>query len=650
MKIELIKIERKNRERNREWEEMMDAHHYLGKTGLIGAEIRYFIGVEEEIVGGINFSSPAMRCRARDRWIGWDERTRKERLQEIINNARFLIIGSKTSPNLASQVLSLCSKQVPEDWEARYKLRPKLMETFVDDRFDGASYKASNWIYVGDTVGRGRRDQKHEKKLSVKGVYVYPLGSDSVQKLGGHESAPKMVSCWVTEELKRLKVSDKRLKQRGIQIAKDCYKNPTASIPEACETNTKMVGAYRFFRHQDVTLSTMIASHTQATVKRLRKEPVILAVQDTTSLNYTGRATDEFGYIGSNQATGMLVHGTMAFTPEGLPQGLLNVQTWVRKKEERGKSQLRAQKKIDEKESNKWLVSYQSLVDIQPQLPDTMLVSVGDREADIYDLFERASQTEKGPELLIRAKHNRCCQDKKLLWELLEKSPSSGQVTISVPRKPGQKKREAILDLRYKQVTIKKKDSSKTQVLWALYAHESLPPVTISPISWMLLTTLPIASFEEALEKLKWYTVRWQIEIYHKIIKSGCRIEDRQLASLKSITACLALDMIVAWRVFFMTIYPRLFPEHPCSVGFADDEWQALYLLKNHTHILPNKPPSIREMIRILAAKGGFLCRKSDGEPGPITIWRGLIHLTTIVEGFIFFSKDHPPPGQLIYV
>jgi Domain of unknown function (DUF4338)/Transposase Tn5 dimerisation domain/Transposase DNA-binding len=650
MKLILQKIGQKERAENKAWEEMMDEYHYLGSTGLIGAEIRYFIRVDDEIVGGINFSSPAMRCRARDRWIGWDETTRKERLQEIINNARFLLIGSKTLPNLASQVLSLSSKQVPRDWEARYKIQPKLMETFVDDRFDGASYKASNWIYVGDTIGRGRRDQKHEKKLSIKGVYVYPLASNSTQRLGGHAHAPKIVSCWVTEELKRLKVSDKRLKARGIQIAKDFYKNPTANIPEACETNTKTVGAYRFFRHQDVTLSSMIASHTKATVKRIRKESVILAVQDTTSLNYTRRASDEFGHIGSNHATGMLVHGTMAFTPEGLPLGLLNVQTWVRKKEETGKRHLRAQKTIDEKESNKWLVSYQSLVDIQPQLPDTMLVSVGDREADIYDLFERASQTENGPELVIRARHDRCCQDKKLLWTLLEESPSSGQITLSVPRKPGQKKREAILDLRYKQVTIKKKESSKTHSLWAIYAHESNPPATITPISWMLLTTLPITSFEDALEKLKWYTVRWQIEVYHKIIKSGCRIEDRQLANLKSISACLALDMIVAWRVFFMTIYPRLYPQHPCSVGFSDEEWQALYLIQNHTHTLPKQPPSIRDMVRMVASKGGFLCRKSDGEPGPITIWRGLIHLTALVEGFIFFAKEQPPPGQLIYV
>jgi len=175
MTIQLKKIERGEQKKNKEWKKMMDKHHYLGSSGRIGAEIRYLIYKEGKRIGGINFSSPALKCKAREQWIGWNETTRQERLQEVINNARFLIIPGKKTKNLASQVLSQCAKQVPRDWKERYGREPLLMETFVDDRFDGASYKAANWIYVGDTKGRGKRDRKHEQKLSIKSVFVYPL-------------------------------------------------------------------------------------------------------------------------------------------------------------------------------------------------------------------------------------------------------------------------------------------------------------------------------------------------------------------------------------------------------------------------------------------------------------------------------------------
>ena len=160
-------------------------------------------------------------------------------------------------------------------------------------------------------------------------------------------------------------------------------------------------------------------------------------------------------------------------------------------------------------------------------------------------------------------------------------------------------------------MTLKKRNSDKTIPIWAVYAKEINPPSHgATPLSWLLLTTLPITNFDEAVEKLKWYAVRWKIEVYHKIIKSGCRIEDRQLGSRKALEACLAVDMIVAWRVFFLTIYPRLYPDAPCTDTFTTEEWQALYSIKNQTYTLPSKPSSIRSMIRMVASLGGFLCRK----------------------------------------
>jgi hypothetical protein len=218
----------------------------------------------------------------------------------------------------------------------------------------------------------------------------------------------------------------------------------------------------------------------------------------------------------------------------------------------------------------------------------------------------------------------------------MKKVPVSGFVTITVPRKKGQPHREAILSIRYDQVSLKppkhrsKEKDLQPVMLWAIWAHEQNPPKGVEPISWMLLTTIPIASFEEALEKVQWYTCRWHIELLFKILKSGCRIEQRQFETADRIKRCLAVDAVVAWRVLYLTMLSRNIPQMPCDVLLETEEWQALYCFIHRTKTPPPKPPTLMEATRMIARLGGFLGRKSDGHPGPTTIWRGLQRLQDI--------------------
>ena len=212
----------------------------------------------------------------------------------------------------------------------------------------------------------------------------------------------------------------------------------------------------------------------------------------------------------------------------------------------------------------------------------------------------------------------------------------SGNLCITVPRKKGQPPREAILSIRYDCVSLKPpKHRSKEKglqpiTLWAIWAHEQNPPKGAEPISWMLLTTIPIASFEEALEKVQWYTCRWHIELFFKILKSGCRIEARQLETADRLKRCLAVDAVVAWRVLYLTMLSRNIPQMPCDVLLEAEEWQALYCFIHRTKTPPLKPPTLMEATRMIARLGGFLGRKSDKHPGPSTIWRGLQRLQDI--------------------
>ncbi len=185
--IVLTRVE--SRQQRQLWYEYIDRYHYLGYQLPFGAQLRYFIkaGATDDIVGCFQFSSPAWKMAARDRWIGWSDEQRRVNLQKIVNNSRFLIFPWVEVKNLASSSLALAVKTVPEDWQRCYDYRPALMETLVErKRFKGTCYKAANWIHLGKTTGRGRMDRANIRQgAAVKEIYVYPLSSRFRQELAG---------------------------------------------------------------------------------------------------------------------------------------------------------------------------------------------------------------------------------------------------------------------------------------------------------------------------------------------------------------------------------------------------------------------------------------------------------------------------------
>ena len=631
-------------ERSRWWNELIERYHYLGYQPLAGAQLRYLIWSEAGLLGAVGFGASAWRVAARDRWIGWDDTQRTAGLKYVVNNARFLIVPTVQVPHLASKVLGLSARRLGKDWRERYGYEPVLLETYVErDRFFATSYRAAGWEHVGETKGRGKKDGTHQAAEPVKEMYVKPLAKDWRERLGGREgqwAAPDPRD-WAEEEFHRVVLGDARLKQRLYVLARDFYAQPEANIPQACESRTKTQAAYRFFGHPEVQRDLLLAAHKAATLRRLRGETVALAVQDTMMLNYSGHlAAEDLGDIGTKagQTKGLIVHETMAFDVQGLALGLLDVQTWIRKPEHHGKKGVRKTKPIKDKESYKWLKSFEAVRAAQGQLPRTLLVSVGDREADIYELFERAVAAGEGqPKLLVRASQNRVLREEQgHLWEWMQQERVAGTLEVEVPRKPGQKKRQARLAISFSAVELTApKGRSGSVKLWAVYARELHPPRGVEPLAWMLLTTLGVESFEQAVEKVRWYMVRWKIEVYHKVLKSGCRLEDRQMRSRKELEACLAVDLVVGWRILHLTERSRRFPEETCGVHFEDYEWKALVWYVNKTEPSKAQEPTLRTIVRMIASLGGFLGRKCDGEPGCQTLWRGWRRLKDIIECYL---------------
>ena len=640
--VSLVLVDGEHAELSKQWWSMMREHHPLGDGPLCGAQLRYLVHSRAGFVGGLSFSAAAWRLRARDAWIGWDEAGRQEGLSKVVGNSRFLILPTVKVPNLASHVLSLATSRLAEDWQARYGITPVLVETFVDrTRHRGTCYRAANWVCVGSTRGRGRQDRTHSTPGVCKDIWVYALGRNWRAKLGAGCKAQVELRAqsadWAEEEFGGCRLSDARLRQRLLTIARDFYARPTANVAQACGSRAKTKAAYRFLDHQDTTMDTLLQPHYRATETRLSRESVVLAVQDTTSLDYTThRATAGLGPIGSwsQGPQGLQLHTTLAFNVEGTPLGFVQVQCWARDPQAFGKKAKRHQLPIEQKESYKWLKSYRALAQMQARVPNTTLVSVGDREADLYELFREAAEQPKGPKLLIRAEHNRQVQHEQArLWDVLQAQPMAGMQLLEVPRQGSRVARQARLSIRFAAVSLAAptgyKDAPAIPV-WAVLAQESQAPAGVKPLEWLLLTTLPVTSVEQATEKLMWYTRRWGIEVLHRTLKSGCRIEQRQLAHADRLEACLAIDLVVAWRIYHLCKLGREVPQAPCTVYFEEAQWKALMVFTTHDRIPPTKPPSLREAIHRVAALGGFLGRKADAEPGTQSLWLGLQRLDDI--------------------
>ena len=621
---------------------LLQRYHPLGAGALRGAQMRYLVRSSQfGYLGVLTFSSGVWALAKRDKHIGWSEEARRRNLQYVVCNDRFLILPTVKVKNLASQVLAITLGRLAEDWEQRYKIRPVLAETFVDQsRYKGSCYKAANWTPVGQTAGR--RDG------IGKEIFLFPLSPGWRELLCAQPPPPRLgetqavesPASWAHAEFGRVRFYDPRLKERLYKIAEDFHGCPQGLIPEACGSKARAMGAYRFFENPKVSMNVLLASHTEAAIDRIRQHKIVLAPQDTTTLNYsTHPMTAGLGPTGTkrDQSIGLLLHDTMAFSEQGTPLGVLDAQCWARDPNDKGKRVRRKHLPIEQKESQKWLRSFRKVAEVQKACPNTKLISIGDRESDVYELFWEATRDPDGPGLLVRM--NRAARRKVgsiALWDFMSGRPLDGILPLPIPRSGSRKARDTFLDVRFAEVQLqppKRLNRCGPIRAWAIYVREqSNHDMDGDPLEWMLLTTVEVTGFDQAIQRIAWYARRWGIEVFHRTLKSGCRIKDRQLGTAHGLQACLGVDMVVAWRVFHLMMLSREMPNLPCTVFFRNEEWLALCCYTTKSPIPPGHPPSICEAARMVGAMGGHLGRNLDGPPGAQTLWRGLQRLDPAAE------------------
>lgn len=454
---------------------------------------------------------------------------------------------------------------------------------------------------------------------------------------------------WAVTEFADADLGDLRRTQRLIHLAHTLAQNPGATLPEACGSSAMLKAAYRFFDNDDIEPSDIVQSHIEATYGRLHHVPVVLAVQDTTEADWTSlRATEGLGPLGCSTCQGLLVHTTLAITPERVPLGLLAQQVWARDPNDVGKRARRKQRPISEKESQKWLHSLDAVITARDCCPHTHLVSVGDREADVYDFL--ALERPPGVDVLIRAAWDRCAQTpERYVWATLEAQPVVSDLRIDVPRRGAQPARQAVLSLRYCRLTLtpprhRKREGLPAVELWAILVRERELPADAEPIEWLLLTTVAAGSVEDAIERVQWYSCRWGIEVWHRILKSGCRLEARQFATAERLQRCLSLYSVLAWRIFYATMLARAVPEVPCSVLLEPEEWQALYCAIHRVAQPPPEPPTLGQAVQWIAQLGGFVGRRRRDRPGAEVLWRGFQHLGDLTTMYCIMRPDAPSP------
>ncbi len=605
----------------RVWNELMLCEHPQGAGPLVGAQMRYLIGSEHGWLGGFGFGASALHLADRERWIGWSDHVRRQHLHGVIGMSRFLIRHSVHCPNLASHVLGMVLRRVGADYEAQYGYRPWLVESFVDTQhFIGTSYRAANWLEIGQTKGRGRQDRFNENAKTVKAIYVYELEPDVRARLAAIAEPLQVTALqiseglegdeWAGHEFAGANLGDRRSNRRLADFARTMGEMPGRAFCGAAQGDKPAIKSYyRLIEQADdslVTMQAILAPHQRRTVQRMKAQSTVLCVQDGTELNYSGLVQCAgLGVIGSNQtgaqSGGLHLHSTLVLTTQGLPLGVLRAHCAA--PTHRAKEDLRPASAIpiEEKKTFTWIEGLRQCNDLVPALPDTRQVCVMDREADFFELFDEPRQSGR-VELLVRAKHDRATREALNLFELVRQSPVRCQLRINVPRqsarakkskqkaRDGHAQRTAHVNLRYREVELRrpsKYPARKALRLWVVHVQEPSPPADAEPLEWFLITTCEITTPEQAQECLRWYCLRWRIEDWHRVLKSGCRIEALQHKTAERLKRAIAINLVIAWRIMLMTLLGRQCPDLPAEVLFSDAEIEVL-----QAYAKKNKSPS----------------------------------------------------------
>jgi len=457
------------------------------------------------------------------------------------------------------------------------------------------------------------------------------------------------MACNIKLELEGVDLGDARRNRRVVNLAARLAAHPSLSVSGACHGWAESMGAYRLVQNKDVTPEKLLCPHRRATLARAGAcGESLLLVQDTTELDYsTYESLRGTGPLSAITRRGFFLHNRLLIAEEsGVPLGLCGAEIVTRSDAEHGLGEVRKKKlPLEAKESMRWMNGYNEACAVAAELPAQEVIMVADRECDIYDIFAKyhdlAKEGAPHAQFVIRAKADRRLGGGATLFDTALCAPLLGAYDLEVTPQPQLKKtptgsrhrhqragRTAKMEVRAIRVKVPPPTHSKQErppvELTVVVAREAHPPEGQEGILWFLVSNLAVDTLEQANRLLRIYALRWRVEEFHRILKTGCRVEALSFVEAGSIQALLALYMVVAWRILYLRDFARATPQTCGSVLFTEQEWKSACIIRKQSL---ERVPSVGEMMVMVAIFGGYLARKSDPPPGPERLWRGLVAL-----------------------
>ena len=449
-----------------------------------------------------------------------------------------------------------------------------------------------------------------------------------------------------TDEFANANLNDVRRSRRLCKVVAALADSPSASICAATGGWNETIAAYRLLNSTGFEPAALLAPHREAVAKRCAGHACVAVSQDTTEFDYSHmKEARGLGPLNDEMRRGFYMHSLYAVSEQGLPLGLLDAAIMLRDDDTFRCAATRKQRPIEQKESHRWVEGYNKTLELARRLPECEVFSISDREGDIFEVYQAWRRAEGGPraEWIIRANQNRALinvvdGDASKLFAALEAAPLLGEIEFDVRSRKGTGKvkgntvtvhrsaRTVHQNVRAMKITPRpperKGGKLKEVSFWAVLAGETDPPAGEEPIRWLLLTSKEVTTLEEARRILNLYMRRWDIEVFHRVLKTGCRVESIQFKTGEALINSVMIYAVIAWRILYLTHLGRQCPDMPCGCVFEEAEWKSACAVVKRSKEAGE--PTLSEFIAIVGKLGGHLGRKSDGAPGPQSIWQGL--------------------------
>jgi hypothetical protein len=468
----------------------------------------------------------------------------------------------------------------------------------------------------------------------------------------------------IAEEFLNINLGDKRLSERLTHLADLLGNTVGANIPESCIQWSEIKAAYRFFSNPHINPESLLERHIFNSTVRVKEsdQNIFIFAQDTTSFHYGSHvATKNLGSISrirSSRIKGIQCHAGLIYTPQGTPLGLFFNKMWLRKARSRKSEALHKKRRpmipIEKKESIRWIQSIYCAQRIQEQTQKKIII-VHDREGAMNSFYKTA--LDLGISFVVRVTKARVCNESgsKTIKKYLKSKPFMFEMEEMVSqrekistcrddyRRYPARTRKATLQVWWEKITIRLKPNVRSKKnersLTAILIDEKPAPSQkkSSILSWLLFTDQTIETKKDALRIISYYHVRWQLEEFWRIYKTGCKVEDCRLGDGEKLIRFLKVMAVIAWRQHYLTEVGREYRDLPASTCLSASEIKALKL---ELKIDPETQLTLGEAWHLIAKLGGFMNRHLDGDPGPTTFWKGLQKLIYITHGIELNSKS----------